>query len=839
MDVVKRKRKKTDAQLEREKMRGLDQSGRVTEPVKDDEEEGDLPEEGDESILEEARERFKMAHQADEDDRQRAKDELRFAWNIDEAQWDDESKKLRKGRPMITENRFPAFIRQVINAIRQSRPAGKVLPVDGQGDKYTASVIEGNIRNIEANSRADMAYDNAAMFAAYCGRGYWKITTEYVEDTFDQDLVIQGKRDPFSVWDDPNCQLPDKSDRRFAFEGEWVDNDEFEREHGEPPTTFTEAEEVLGDSVGLWFEEKKTLVVNYWRVKCEREKIYLMSDGVVVRDTDEYLKDWFERTALEREVAIELAIANGNPAPDIPLPPPPTVEREREQEKKSVEWFLLTGTKVYKKGKWAGRYIPLVYCGGEEISVENKTHTKGLTQDAQGLAKSNNYTLSAQMEKIALSPKIPYIGAKGSFKTDQDKWATSNTHSYPYIEYDPVPNAPPPQRNDSITVNPELATVKSGVLDGMRSVVGLMGASLGDNGPEIAGVAIAARKVQGDTAVFHFMDNLVRAVRYSCMVLIDAMPHYYDSKRMIRIINPDNEPMMVAIKQAFTPPGAKGPVLINFSKGKYDVTVTAGPAFETQRQQTAAVLTDLSNKNPQLFGSSGDIIVKSLAVPQAEEMAARLRRTIPPHILGEGPSPQEQQLQQQIQQMQQQLEQSNTTLLGLQSELAKQQASLQTKSVEHETATRKLEAQIATAQADAEKARLEVKKKEAELAITVAKQATAGVEESQKIAADRLILEVERMLAKHSDTVEQMCKQVAAPGAEPPEPGEDLEHAARQEQTNQVFAAIAQTQQQLHDAIAALTEATLRPRESRVVTPDGREFRSLSTAVQQEPNITP
>jgi hypothetical protein len=68
-----------------------------------------------------------------------------------------------------------------------------------------------------------------------------------------------------------------------------------------------------------------------------------------------------------------------------------------------------------------------------------------------------------------------------------------------------------------------------GVIDGQRAVVGLMGASLGDSGAEVSGIAIDARKVEGDTAVFHVMDNLVRAVRYCGMVIVDLIPKVYDS----------------------------------------------------------------------------------------------------------------------------------------------------------------------------------------------------------------------------------------------------------------------------------------------------------------------
>lgn len=772
----------------------------VEEPDEPEHEEG-----SDEEILEEARGRFKQAQDADADDRERARKELEFAWNVNNAQWDDEAKKLRKGRPMLTENRLPSFIRQAINEIRQSRPQGRVLPVDDQGDKWTAHVMEGLIRNIEANSRADMAYDNAAEYSGYCGRGYWKVTTKYLEDSFDQDIEIVPVKNPFSIYDDPNCALPDKSDRKFAFEAEWVENEEFEEQYGEKPTTFAEAEDTLGEHATAWFEENKTLVANYWRVKCDYEEIVQFDDGTVTKDPKGFLAQWVNANALQASAAVMA----GMPRPELVMPQ--EVNR-RKQERRSVEWFCLTGTKVYRKGKWAGKFIPLVFVGGEQISIDDKNHTKGMTADVHDLTKANNYVLSAQMEHIALSPKIPFIGPKGAFKTDNAKWNTANQQSYAYIEFD---GAVPPQRADQISPQPELANIKGGLVDGMRATIGLMGASLGDQGPETAWRAIAARKSEGDTAIFHFMDNLVRAVRYSCMCIIDLIPKVYDTSRVIRIINPDNKPATVAIQQLFVDENGQQKML-DFAKGRYDVTVSAGPAFETQRQQTAATLVDLSNRNPALFGAAGDIVVKSLAMPQADELAERLKRGIPPHILGEGPTQQEQQLQQQIQQMQQALTEQATNLTMLQSELAKQQASLAGKQVDYESKVANLEAQLVQARIDQETARLDLAKKEAELAITYAKAMQSAAENSVQLQSEDLVSTVQQLLADQELKVRGLVPQLDAPAAPDMSP---------------LFESIAQSNAQLQQAIAALTAATLSPKESRVITPDGREFRSMSAPV--------
>ncbi len=604
----------------------------------------------DEKILEEARTRYKAWLDADSEDRERALNDLRFAWNVNNAQWDEEAKRMRSNRPCLTENRLPSFVRQAINEIRRSRPAVRVLPVDDQADPYTAQISEGLIRNIEQSSRADLAYDNASMYAGFCGRGYWKITTEYLDGSFDQDIVIKPVKSPFSIVDDPSCALPDKSDRKGLFETEWVDNVEFEAKFGEEPTTFDEASGLLADHTPMWFEDSKTLIANYWRVRTEREKLYLMSDGEVTKDPEEYVTQWRLRNTLLSSL---MAVAPMQPAPGAPeagAPPmaqpaqpampmpalvPPTVEKTRDADKRVVEWFTITGCKVYRRGSWAGQFIPFPFVGGEQVTIGNKDYTKGMISDAIDLSKANNYLLSTQIENVALTPKVPFIGPKGAFKTDAAKWANANQQTYAYIEYD---GTIAPSRPDQVGAQPELMQMKTGVVDGMRSVIGLMGASLGDKGPETAWRAITARQQEGDTAIFHFMDNLVRAVRYGGIVMIDLMGKVYDTTRVLRIITPENQPMNVEIHKMFVEPNTGKQRTIDFSQGKYDVSVSAGPAFETQRQQTAQTLVDMSTRNPKLLEIAGDLIIKSIAPADGDKIAERIhpRRSMPKALLGEG-----------------------------------------------------------------------------------------------------------------------------------------------------------------------------------------------------------
>ncbi len=683
---------------------------------------GKLSPDEEKKVLEEARRRMRRGLDRDNTDRKRAEKELRFVWNLDNCQWDDATKKKRgKGRPILTENRNPAFVKQATNEVRRSRPQIRVLPVDGQGDPMTAQVMEGLIRNIEANSRADMSYDQATESAGYCGRGYWKVTTKYQDDGFDQDIVIEPVPDPFSIVDDPDCAMPDKSDRKFAFEVERFPRDDYPYGKNGKAPSFEEATEALGEQAADWGDKDEIVVANYWRVVIEKQTLYLMSDGKATKDPEAHIAEAQAQAMQQMAAQMPPQQPGMQPPPAPPLPPPPFVKQTREVEVRKVEWFCIDGMNAHSKGEWAGQYIPLVYTTSEQMKINGTWQTKGMTFDAQDLTKANNYLLSTQIENIALTPKQPFIGPKGAFESDRAKWNSINTEAYSYVQYDPVDDTingkplPPPMRAPGVTAQPEIANVRMGVIDGQRSVVGLMGASLGDGGPEVAFKAIEARQSRGDTAVFHVMDNLVRAVRYGGMVIVDLMPRVYSAARVVRIINPDGEPMMQAINKLFLDDKDKQR-FIDFSAGKFDVSVSAGPAFETQRQQNNALLVDLVAKVPQIGMVAPDLITKQLLTTgEGEKIAQRLARTLDKSVTGEGPSPAEQKMGQQLQMLQQQMGELTKAKDFAESELMKQRSLLEKAGIDNDTARTKLQQQINALQGDLQKADLELQKKELEV----------------------------------------------------------------------------------------------------------------------------
>jgi hypothetical protein len=133
-------------------------------------------------LLATARERYKRAISAEQDNRDHALEVLKFR-NLE--QWDPAIKRARENdpegsRPCIVLDKTNQYLRQVCNEQRQNRPAIKVRPVDDKGDPEVAEIYQGIIRNIEDQSAADIAYDTAYEHAADGGFGYIRVIWSWI-----------------------------------------------------------------------------------------------------------------------------------------------------------------------------------------------------------------------------------------------------------------------------------------------------------------------------------------------------------------------------------------------------------------------------------------------------------------------------------------------------------------------------------------------------------------------------------------------------------------------------------------------------------------------------------
>ena len=621
----------------------------------------------DDDILEEAREAFQLAADAEAENRREALDDLRFA-RLGE-QWPERVRRERdlEGRPCLTINRLPAFIRQVVNDARQNKPAIAVHPVDSASDPETAEVFNGLIRHIEQSSDAEVAYDTALDFAVTCGLGYFRINTRWApNDTFNQDLAVERVANPFSIYGDPDSTAADSSDWNTAFVVDSLPRAAFEaRWKGADAVDW--ADEGDGGAVAAGREAgDRIAVAEFWRRERVTRTILALSDGQVVEEGV---------YAAQKAMFDALGVT--------------VVGRPREVGSHRVTQRILSGAQVLETVAWAGRFIPIVPVYGEELMIDGRRRLRSLVRDAKDPQRMFNYWRTTSTELVALAPKAPFIGRKGAFETDAEKWATANVQSHAYIEYD---GPEPPMRQGFAGVPAGALQEAMNASDDMKSIMGLYDASLGARSNETSGRAIMARQREGDTSTFHYIDNLTRAIRHAGRILLDLIPKVYGTARVVRVLGPDGAAQSVGVGQGIGGgQGGKagaGPLkavarIYDLSAGTYDLTVRSGPSFTSRREEAATQMVELIRAYPAAAPLLGDLLARNLDWPGADEIAQRLGALLPPQL--KGASPEAQQAQAQMAQLGQALAAAKAEIAALKQDRAHEARKLEIEAFEAET----------------------------------------------------------------------------------------------------------------------------------------------------------
>jgi hypothetical protein len=577
----------------------------------------------DDKIIKLALERFKRASDAVQRSRELQRDDVRFALGSPDNgwQWNDTDIVARKGqdgrgaRPCLTINKIPLHLAQVTNDARQSPPGIKVRPVDDKADPKTAEIFNGVIRHIEANSDADIAYNTALEGAARSGEGFIRVVTDYADDeSFEQEIFIRRVKNPFTVYMDPDAQMPDGSDGKFWFIEDWLGVEEFK-------AAYPKAEQIdwqFPDStVADWFHDEKVRIAEYFYKKEVDAKLYLWADGST-SDNDMPPLDEF----------------------GLPVP----LQNSRTVKEQHICWLKLSPVEVLEATDWAGKYWPIVRVPGNDDEIDGEKVISGIVRNAKDAQRMYNYWVSQEAEFLSLWTKAPYIAADGAIEGFENQWATANTVNRSVLTYNHLDDQgqpiPMPQRVQPPVPPQGIIAAKQGAADDIKSATGQFDASLGQRSNETSGKAIMARQREGDTATYHYIDNLSKGIRQLGRILVDLIPKIYDTQRIARVLGEDGEVDTVqvdpnqaeAVTEARQPDGSIQRIY-NLGVGRYDVVSTVGPSFTTKRQEAVAAMTELVQGNPNLWMTIGDLLVRNMDWPGAEEMAKRLKATIPPNIL--------------------------------------------------------------------------------------------------------------------------------------------------------------------------------------------------------------
>jgi len=318
-----------------------------------------------------------------------------------------------------------------------------------------------------------------------------------------------------------------------------------------------------------------------------------------------------------------------------------------------VERFVMSASEILDgPDEWPGMHIPIVPFLGEEIKIGRQVVRRGIVRVLKDVQRLFNYAISADAEAVALQPKAPFKGTLVNFEKYRDEWETANTRNWPFLTYtpDPLNGGRPPEREPPPVASQGIKELLSVATTEMSAVTGIYPSSLGAPAQETSGRAIVARQREGDTGTFVYIESFGRAVERIGQIIVDLIPHIYDTERSLRVVGDDGKMSKIDINKEIVDPNGDGiatKLLNDLTTGSYQVSVEMGASYSTKREEAReGIQTLMQALGPQSAPLLADLFVQGQDFPLADRIAKRMRLLLPPQVAkleaaqsGEPPAP--------------------------------------------------------------------------------------------------------------------------------------------------------------------------------------------------------
>lgn len=593
------------------------------------------------SLITEMRETFTEHSNEWKDNKDEGNKDMKY---ISGDPWDgkERAERTANNRPCIATDELNQYTDQIINTVRESKRTAKIAPLGNGANDKTAQFLGSMIRGIEYDSNAQYAYITGFENAVRRSYGFWRVIKEYVgKKSFDQKLIVQRIPNPNSVIMDPYGVKADGEDMRSCFIVDRIRKTKFKKDWPKAKVIDFTLEEFSG--ADKWFEQEMIQVAEWWKV------------DTVFKTLVMFETDGGTRTELLEDIGGKINGSNVEIKDDRRSYPLMKV-RQRVPDNQVKQYFT-NGFEILEETEWEGDSIPVIQTIGKELYLEEGGQTKRKLHSLIRLARDPYmlycYYRTCEAEVVSMTPKTPFVGAVGQFKTDIEAWQNVNTVPRAFLQYDVITDAatgaplPPPSRPQ---YEPQIQPLEMGAEAMKRQIqssIGMFNTSVGRADTKASsGVAIRALDQQSDQGTFHFIDNYDMALKRTYKILLGMIPFVYDTGRQVLLVDKKGE-----VSNPITTMDDQGNVVEH--SGEHDCTVDTGPSYQSQRDEVDAFLDQLA-KIPNMFAQVADLIVKSKNMgPMGEEIADRL--TLPQYKNQDGKNPMPPEAQQALAQAKQQM----------------------------------------------------------------------------------------------------------------------------------------------------------------------------------------
>ena len=542
------------------------------------------------------------AQEAEFDNRAKVREVTYFLEKSD-GQWEPSIIQNMSGRPRYTFDKCNPVVDSIAGEMEQAEFGIKVRPATGEASKDTAADYDGLIRNIQSISSAKQVFNSSGRKMVASGFDAWRVVHDWGDtDSFEQDLFIKKIANSVDrVWFDTGAEMQDMSDANWAFVLQALTKAEYKEKW--PDGSGQSVNDNRTDDV-YYYKPDLIVVGEFLYKKPVNKELVLMSNNAVYEVDDKF-------DSVQAELA-EQGI---------------TEVRRRTKKSHTVMSRLFDGSDWLTEEKdTIFGYIPVVPVYANFDISENKVIYRGAVNNLMDAQRVYNYAQSRATEEGALAPRAKYWMTREQAQADMATLQTMNTNADPVQTYTHTDNVPPPYWQGGAQINQGLQQTSADMAQNIVQSSGIFAANQGDS-PNQSGFAIELQQQKGDNSTIKYFNSMEIGVCHTFKILVDAIPRVIDTKRQVRILGEDGQSKMESVNdQVFDNESGEMVELNDLRKGKYDVTCTVGPAFQSRQQETARAFLDIAQIDPTIIQSGKDIWLSNLAVPGMDAMSERARK---------------------------------------------------------------------------------------------------------------------------------------------------------------------------------------------------------------------
>ena len=293
-----------------------------------------------------------------------------------------------------------------------------------------------------------------------------------------------------------------------------------------------------------------------------------------------------------------------------------------------VMHYRMSGSEILEEPKELKiTNLPIVRALGYYEWINGTLKYRGVVRAAKDPQRVYNYSTSANIESTALKPKDKVLATKKMIKGHENTWKTMNNSDSPVVTFTPDPEAPDqkPIPLSAGSAQPELLQQAQQAELDIQSTIGRRAPAQGESASDRSGRAILALQRQDDSVTFELLDNLAKTWEQVAVVVMEFIPHVYDTERQVQILGDDDQASVVTINESVKDEETDETFVRNDSGKRYEIKASVGPAFETKRTEMLNVLSVMS-QDPELKPLVADLMANSMDFPFAPELTSRIRK---------------------------------------------------------------------------------------------------------------------------------------------------------------------------------------------------------------------